>query len=385
MYTIEDLFDKRSVVGTKLEQLLLEKSYTKTKLCKDAVISRPTLDKLLAGTLTNKTNYEKHISKILNCLSVTPGMILGNIQNEHNRTRTIRNALRITSETVSEYTRLSMNRLEAIESGEQATTAELRDIALCLSTSVRSLSGTNFFETQIATLDYFVAPPENTLPDDLSGFWGHIGILPTNTNQYLWYPITGSTRVQICQSRNEERMVVPCMNNKVLLLNMSNIDELILLDEACDAPDFANWDPNVDCGETPLVIYEALEDYWYYMGQCIPFDILSSNFQTILQNYITSKELSEDAIYQLTNQSVIYYKDNKTRQVCIDFDFSENISDEIFNVFTFTDSEVFENTLFFTDDREIKTILNLRNIALLEIPLLKLEKTLFETLEETCR
>ena len=60
MYTIEDLFDKRYVIGTKLEQILEERSYTKAELCKRAGISRPTLDKMLAGTLTSKTNYEKH-------------------------------------------------------------------------------------------------------------------------------------------------------------------------------------------------------------------------------------------------------------------------------------------------------------------------------------
>jgi len=30
MYTVEDLFDKRSVVGARIEQLMLEKQYTKT-------------------------------------------------------------------------------------------------------------------------------------------------------------------------------------------------------------------------------------------------------------------------------------------------------------------------------------------------------------------
>ena len=60
MYTIEDLFDKRSVVGTKLEQIMFAEGCTKSELCKKAGVSRPTFDKLLAGTLTNKTNYEKH-------------------------------------------------------------------------------------------------------------------------------------------------------------------------------------------------------------------------------------------------------------------------------------------------------------------------------------
>ena len=36
MYNVEDLFDKRCVIGTKLEQILEERSYTKAELCKRA-------------------------------------------------------------------------------------------------------------------------------------------------------------------------------------------------------------------------------------------------------------------------------------------------------------------------------------------------------------
>ena len=59
MYKIEDLFDQRSILGAKLEQLLKQKGYTKKQLCEESGVSRPTIDKLIAGTLTSKNNYEK--------------------------------------------------------------------------------------------------------------------------------------------------------------------------------------------------------------------------------------------------------------------------------------------------------------------------------------
>lgn len=77
------------------------------------------------------------------------------------------------------------------------------------------------------------------------------------------------------------------MNNKVLLLNMDKIAEIVLLDDASDQPSFANWDPQVDCGGTPLVFYEALDDYLMYqeMGEEPPEDIISGKLKICLENF----------------------------------------------------------------------------------------------------
>ena len=144
MYSISDLFDKRFVVGSNLEQIMNGKEKTKASRCKEAGISRPTLDKLISGTITNKTNYEKHMGKILGCLSITPDIILGNSKNLFSRTKSIRKALSITSEFIASVTGISKERLEAIEAGQDASIAELRDIAFVLGTSVRCLKGENF-------------------------------------------------------------------------------------------------------------------------------------------------------------------------------------------------------------------------------------------------
>lgn len=60
MYTLEDLFDRRSPVGTRLEQILIEKKCTKAELSKKTGVSRPTIDKVLSGTITSK-KIMKHI------------------------------------------------------------------------------------------------------------------------------------------------------------------------------------------------------------------------------------------------------------------------------------------------------------------------------------
>lgn len=59
MYTLEDLFDRRSPVGTRLEQILMEKKCTKAELSKKTGVSRPTIDKVL------KHKILFYISKII--------------------------------------------------------------------------------------------------------------------------------------------------------------------------------------------------------------------------------------------------------------------------------------------------------------------------------
>lgn len=381
MYHIEDLFDKRSIVGSKLEQFLQEKSYTKSKFCEATGISRPTLDKLLAGTLTSKTNYEKHISKVLNYLSITPDLLLGNVQNEHSRARAIRNMMKITSEQLSEDTGISQERLHAIESGEEATVAELRDIARCLSTSVRGVLGTNFFGIQVATMEYFLGSHGEKEVKDLSGFWGHMGVLPTGQDTCLWFPITGATRNMIYRLMDEKYMVVPCMNNKVLLLNMKNIKELILLDEACDQPGFANWDSGVDCGEIPLVVYDALDDYLaFYNGEKISDDILSPSFQELLQAICSQNGWTDEDINGLIHGLIIHFQNGKTQYTEIDFYNEETISDAISDIYDFNELE--ENVLYFSDYGGAELIVNMRNISFMELPLLKLEEAICKKMDE---
>ena len=94
--------------------------------------------------------------------------------------------------------------------------------------------------------------------------------------QYLWYPIIFDVKNSVYSILEQKFIVIPCMNNKVLLLNTSNTDNIVFLDEACDPPSFANWDSNVSQGEIPPVVYEALEDYYVY-GDDMPRELISEN------------------------------------------------------------------------------------------------------------
>ena len=370
-----DLFDRRSIVGRKLENIILERGYTKKDLCEQAGLSRPTLDKLLAGTLTSKTYYEKHIAKVLEFLLISPGALLGNTKNQYNRTRELMAIMKVSSEQVSKATNIPLERLCKIESGEEASLAELRDIAMCFSVSVRCLKGENFFEPQISQYDMFVRFQDESEKSRLSGFWGHVGV-SLHTSQMLWFPITSSVRKMIYNVMSNDRVVVPCMDNRLLYLNMQHVKEIVLLDDDCDPPQYVSWDYNVSNGEIPLVIYEALEDYIFdEMDQ----ESMSEKLKQCLKDFMEKHSLSGEEIEDLVECSRIYYADGSIRHINIDFQQEESISEEIETVYLYEETEYLEKNLYCTDIGGAEVLLNMKNIAMMELPLLKVENKICET------
>lgn len=132
MYDMNDLFNSRDVVGCKLNQIIGSHKYTKSNVCTGAGISRPTLDKLLNGEVTNKTNFEKHISKLLAFLSLTPSELMGGIANPFTDSKTLRDALRLDLQQLSQRCGLSIDELQKLKLAKMSPSqnCEMSPIAL---------------------------------------------------------------------------------------------------------------------------------------------------------------------------------------------------------------------------------------------------------------
>ena len=91
-----------------------------------------------------------------------------------NRVRDIREILSYHIEDISNMTDISVDKLKIIEAGGEVSLAELRDLAICLNTSVNVIKQQNYFEPQIAT--YFIGLNDDYGNERISGFWGHRGI-----------------------------------------------------------------------------------------------------------------------------------------------------------------------------------------------------------------
>ena len=72
----DDLFEQRSLVAIKLKDCIIDCGYTKVSFAKKANISRPTLDRLLNGTIDNKSTFDKHLQKVLSVLNLSADKLI---------------------------------------------------------------------------------------------------------------------------------------------------------------------------------------------------------------------------------------------------------------------------------------------------------------------
>ena len=386
---LDSLFENRSVVGAKLEGLLEDRKYTKTGFCKECGISRPTLNKILNGTIRSEAHFEKHMEKILRCLSISPDALWENAPLVHSRTRQFRTQLHIDKEEISAALDIPVRRLEEIEAGAATTNAELRDLAVYLGTSTHCILAQNVFYPQTTKLSYFIDGVEDE-DAELSGFWGHVGILPSGTTQYLWYPITSNEAEQLHYAMQREHALVPCMDNKLLYLNLRKIKSIVLLEDSCDPPYYYNWDPSVEEEEIPLVVYEVLSDYISDTKEGV--GITDTEYSPKLREYldalIEERKWTEEDAYQMVKGIRIRYADGSVVSNDLDVNIHTgylrgvDIIDAIDNL-DLTDEA--PRYLAFTDWNEAVTYLNMDEIAMLELPLLAVEKEIMRRYENLMR
>lgn len=67
----DELFEQRSLVASKLKECIRDRGYTKVSFSSKADISRPTLDRLLNGTVDSKSTFDRHLQKILKVLNMS--------------------------------------------------------------------------------------------------------------------------------------------------------------------------------------------------------------------------------------------------------------------------------------------------------------------------
>ena len=383
MNDIDILFHDRSVVGARLEKLLAEREYTKAGFCKECGISRPTLDKILSGTIGSMTNYEKHMRKILNCLSITPEVLIGDSLQVHSRTRQLRTLLRIKKEDIAAAIEISVDRLEKIEAGAPMTNAELRDLAAYLGTSTSCIMSNNVFYPQTTALFDFV----NEIDDDgaeLSGYWGLLGVMPSGSTEYSWYPITGYEAEKLGHSLKEKKAVVPCMNNILLYLNLEKIKSIVLLDEDCDSPEYFNWDYSVGDGEIPLVVYEVLENYDpdYLDSDEKSTTEYSPKLQKSLNQLIEEKKWTEDQIFKMTSGIKIRYADGSAFENLIDLNCESDLIDAVSDLYMMPDVASIGKYVSFIDWNGAEMFINIDEVSVMEMPLVGVERKIMESFEE---
>ena len=382
MNEIDALFDKRSVVGARLESLLTEREYSKSGFCKACGISKSTLDKILNGMICSKTDYKKYMRKILGYLNITPEILIGNAVLTNSRTRQFRSILHIEKEELAEAIDVSIGRLEEIEAGSQMTKAELRDLAVYFGTSTHCILGQNVFYPQ-TTEKYDLVSRLDDADAELSGFWGYFGVMLSNSTEYIWYPITKYEAVKARFMMNCERAVIPCMNNTLLYINLKRIKSIVLLDDACDFPYYYNWDSSHEEGELPSVVFEVLDDYFFDTSENYVNDTeYSQKLQKFLNMLIKEKNWTEEDAHHMINGIRIIYADGKTVENNLENTSAcggvSGLAYVVRNVYIMDYSVEPDEYVSFTDWNGAVTCINMNEVSAIEMPLIAVEKMIIE-------
>lgn len=69
--SFDDLFENRNIAAEKLKSCIRDQGYTKVSFAEKAGISRPTLNKLIAGTIDSKSTFDRHFQKVLRTLNMS--------------------------------------------------------------------------------------------------------------------------------------------------------------------------------------------------------------------------------------------------------------------------------------------------------------------------
>lgn len=378
MNAMEQLFEHRKLIGARLESAMEDHGVTKAKLCKQAGFSRPTLDKLLAGEINNSSNFTAYMTKALTALSITPDVLMSGLVNPYTKIKLLRSMSRTQAEELSDKVGITVERLREIENGGEVTNAELCDIAILLGTGVDDLLGENPFCTQIATMDDFL---EDDDEDQISGFWGHVGILPKGSSEYSWYPISAVAYRRVQGQMRNERLVIPCMNNTLLYINTSNIKSILLLDEACDQPGFTNWDHTVSEGEIPAVVYECYEDYLFaeHQDETPDPEQYSPNFWKCLQEFGKKYSWDDTTFGKIMDAICIHYDDGSTTETSIDYSQNETVSSAVDMAYNYEFFDENDSYIQFDDFNGTSIFVNTATISFIELPLVKTQRAIVQS------
>ena len=371
------LFDARSTVAVRLGEVIKKGGYTKSGVCADTGISRPTLDKLLHGELAHQQNFEKHIEKLLNYFKMTPNELLGGMNTGLDWNGSLRQELRIDLENLSHVSGVSIENLNKIEASEDVSLADLRDVAFCLGTSVNGVRGKGYFQTQIASSGESTSSSPATVPS-LKRYWGHLGLRLVGQAQFLWFPITEYTERMVKQITSKKFMVVECMNNSLLLIRRDAVEEINLLPKESKRSSAMDWDSSVNMGTIPAVVYEAFEDYMSYKGKCTDpatFN-LSEKMITAMDALMAKEKLDPDDFARDLKKATIFYPNGKEQSYELDFNSLDDAASLIFLIKNWYEyNNLLERDLLRLHcGRGMDTFINLENTAMMKLPFALVER-----------
>ncbi len=162
-----------------------------------------------------------------------------------------------------------------------------------------------------------------------------------------------------------DQIVIPCLNNIVLLLNMKNIQKLVFVSNDNTAMKEKEVFDKLINETYPLVIYELLSANSY--KELKDRSLIDFDFDSL-------EKMNRRVLIDISS---LYYKNGEYESKKILFSKCEMLCKEIVSKYKFLNDETIKYLEVINID-DIKEIINFDYLSLVEMPLLKLEKNILD-------
>ena len=133
-----------------------------------------------------------------------------------------------------------------------------------------------------------------------------------------------------------------------------------------------------------MVVYEVLEDYDsdYLENDEKSSAEYSPKLQKSLNQLTEEKKWTVDQIFKMTSGIKIRYADGSAFENLIELDHESDLIDAVNDLYMMPDVGSIDRYVSFTDWNGAETLINTDEVAIIEMPLVGVERKIVESLEE---
>ncbi len=230
-----------------------------------------------------------------------------------NKFKEFRQARGYTQVQIAEMLKTTQQSVARWESSQaEPSLAVLRDLAIIYNTSVDDLLGKSPLSSSVRTNSYFA------LDGGDEHFWGHLGILLPGEKYTSWYPITlqAANQVDAAIQRSgtsEPWMAVSTLNNRILLINVPQVERIYMLDDNADKV-VDDWELGWDSYQGhSLEVYRALAEWAMGLSE-EDEEVSSETFREALALLIEEEGLTADLIIERVVDTHIHFTSGQVRR-----------------------------------------------------------------------
>lgn len=286
--------------------------------------------------------------------------------------KALREKSRLTQTELAQRVGTTQQTIARWEAGKaEPNLAALRDLAICLGTTVDGLVG------RTSVIAHQTTDPFAWISGDESGYWGNIGLRLPQASFSRWYPITTTTMRRLSsdlQSVTADNWIsFQTLNNKMVCCRPASVKAFTFLDEAEDQIE-GDWQVGpADVEGWPMEIYECLEHLMYERHSVRANDQFSDKLIHLANTLIDDHDLDDEKLEEMCVDTRVIYTDGTSSLLCCSPDRLADIVSQVDLGFDLDDS-----AMLHLDDKhgDHSVFISTGLVSLMEFPLIILKRGL---------